>query len=79
MAACGLGHNAAALLVNSCSCRAWPFVLSLAKSHRLVGQSCASTTERGERNRCISRGSKDLNSACALLKAKSKGRGARLA
>ena len=36
MAACGLGPAAAALSVNSCSCRAWPFVLSLAESHRLV-------------------------------------------
>lgn len=32
MAACGLGPAAVAVMVNSCSCRAWPFVLSLAES-----------------------------------------------
>lgn len=36
VAACGLGPAAAAVLVNNCCCRAWTFVLSLAKSHQLV-------------------------------------------
>lgn len=36
MVACGLGPAAAAVLVNNCSCRAWPFVSSLARSHWLV-------------------------------------------
>jgi len=35
-AACGLAPTAVVVLVNSCSCRTWPFVLSLAKTHRLV-------------------------------------------
>lgn len=83
MSAHGLGPAAAALLVNSC--RAWPFVFSLAESSASGDgkgcrePSCACTTDKGERNRYIGHRSKDLYSSCGLLKAKSKEGGAGLA
>lgn len=43
------------------------------------GPSCACTVDAGERNRCSGHRGKDLNSSCALLKARNKGGDAGLA